>query len=210
MAVRLSTCQSARHKLDRQDRIPRRAHAPTRLPLSIMRHTIFRMFQRLRPMSGSSDGQLEQNAQKVVEFHELLDRMTFWVPRGNDIATIKGIQTLHGEEKTKFVLMRWIQGGIDAYITNAGNTSVFPFLPLREIKGTALSWDFLMGTLPKPGLGGSVSIGDIPPELCRCGRFRIDITTGNWKFNLNSRQVISQESTNNGRWPVRIGIPVTL
>ena len=101
-------------------------------------------------------------------------------PATDRAVTLAWIGETYPEDAVIWVLQEWVRGGLEGY----DPVSLIPVLAPRGVQEPKIAWNYVAGSLPFPGLGGSVRLGKLPTRLPLYGAFRFD-SDRNWSFLLH-------------------------
>ncbi|MDX9862697.1 MAG: hypothetical protein RBS99_17455 [Rhodospirillales bacterium] len=101
-------------------------------------------------------------------------------PATDRAVTLAWIGETYPEDAVIWVLQEWVRGGLEGY----DPVSLIPVLAPRGVQDPKIAWNYVAGSLPSPGLGGTVRLGKLPTRLPLYGAFRFD-SDRNWSFLLH-------------------------
>ena len=125
-------------------------------------------------------------------------------PDTESAVTLAQISEVQSVEVVTWVLQEWARGRLEAYDPG----SLMPILTPRMCQNPRIEWNYVAGSIPNLGLGGSVRLGKLPGRLPSYGTFRFE-SDGNWSFLLHGsdRPVIRRIATDR---PAIFAIPIQL
>lgn len=101
-------------------------------------------------------------------------------PATDRAVTLAWIGETYPEDAVIWVLQEWVRGGLEGY----DPVSLIPVLAPRGVQDPKIAWNYVAGSLPSPGLGGTVRLGKLPTRLPLYGALRFD-SDRNWSFLLH-------------------------
>ncbi len=123
-------------------------------------------------------------------------------PATDRAVTLAWIGETYPQDAVAWVLQEWVRGRLEGY----DPVSLIPILAPRGVRNPEIAWNYVAGSIPSPGLGGSVRLGKLPTRLPLYGTFRFD-SERNWSFLLHDpdRPVIRRIAVDR---PAMFTIPV--